>query len=68
MNEEKQEKVKRIIWDEKEVPDVLKRAGLDKESTDTSDALRVVFSELGCQRRWRWVWGGRSSMSLRGTA
>lgn len=47
VNGEKQEHVKRIIWGEMEVVEVLERAGLKQENSDASDALRIVFNELG---------------------
>jgi alcohol dehydrogenase class IV len=64
VNEEKQEQVKRIIWGEKEVVEVLEKAGLNKESSDASDALRVVFNELGMPASLKEVGVGRDKFEV----
>jgi alcohol dehydrogenase class IV len=64
VNEEKQGKVKNIIWGENEVVEVLERAGLDRESSDASEALRVVFSELGMPATLKEVGVGRNKFGV----
>jgi alcohol dehydrogenase class IV len=64
VNEARQEQVKRIIWGENDVVKVLEKAGLEKENSDTSDALRVVFNELGMPALLREVGVGRDKFDV----
>lgn len=45
VNAKKQEMLKEVIWDE--VGGMLTKRGLQKEKSDTGDALRAIFNELG---------------------
>ena len=49
-NGEKQEKLKTIMWSETPVADVLKKRGLEPQSSDAGDALDAIFRELGMPR------------------
>ena len=64
VNEEKQEQVKRIIWGVNEVVEVLEKAGLKKENSDASDALRVVFNKLGMPASLKDVGVGRDKFEV----
>jgi alcohol dehydrogenase class IV len=64
VNGEKQEQVKRIIWGEKEVVEVLEGAGLKQENSDASDALRIVFNELGMPASLKEVGVGRDKFGV----
>ena len=66
----KQEVLQEVMWHE--VGDILVMAGLRKESSDTGDALRAIFDELGMLRSLRDVgvgkedWGQIAVNSLTG--
>jgi alcohol dehydrogenase class IV len=52
--------VKRTLWsDEAGLADVLRRRGLEEESSDAGDALRAFFDELGMPRSLKDVGVGR---------
>ena len=63
-NGDKQEKVKEIIWREPIVATALEEAGLTREDSDASDALRVVFQVLGMPATLKEVGVGRDKFDV----
>lgn len=59
VNAEKQEKVKKALWEEVAIVEVLKKRGLEKQSSDVGDALDAIFRELGMPRSLKEVNIGR---------
>lgn len=50
VNADRQEIVKRILWEEPEIAAVLSKRDLQRDGTDAGDTLRAVFDELGMPR------------------
>lgn len=50
VNGEKQDRLKKAMWSETAVAEVLKARGLSDESSDAGDALDAMFRELGMPR------------------
>ena len=59
VNSHKQEKLKKVMWSELPVAEVLKKRGLTPGNSDLGDALDAVFRELGMPRSLKEVNVGR---------
>jgi alcohol dehydrogenase class IV len=59
VNREKQERLRKAMWSEPPIVEVLKSTGLKEESSDAGDALDAIFLELGMPRSLKEVGVGR---------
>ena len=59
VNGEKQEKLRKVMWSEAPVSEVLTKRGLREESSGAGDALDAIFRELGMPRTLKEVGVGR---------
>lgn len=59
VTKKQQETIKQIIWEDQFIAGVLRQSGLDKGTSDASDALRAIFVDLGMPRSLKNVGVGR---------
>ena len=60
VNGKQQDKLKKIMWDEAPVAEVLTKTGLKEENSDIGDALDAIFRELGMPRSLKEFGVGRN--------
>ncbi|KAF2096159.1 putative Fe-containing alcohol dehydrogenase [Rhizodiscina lignyota] len=64
VNEEKQEKLKNVIWQEPAVAEMLTDSGLKQDESDLADALDKAFRILGMPRSLKEVGVGRDQFDM----
>jgi alcohol dehydrogenase class IV len=64
VNEERQQKVKDILWEQAEVKTVLSEQGLQRDMSDLGDILDCVISQLGMPRSLKAVSVGKDKLDL----
>lgn len=64
VNQKRQDVIKRILWDEDDIADVLQEHGLKRDSSDVGDALRAVFNELKMPSSLKQVGVGRDKFEV----
>ena len=64
VNGEKQERLKKVMWSEAPVSEVLRRRGLEEDGSDAGDALDAIFRELGMPRSLKEVGVGRDKFNV----
>ena len=64
VNGAKQDILKGVIWQEAAIAEVLRKRGLNKESSDVGDALDAIFRELGMPRLLKEVKVGRDKFGV----
>ena len=64
INADRQDQLKRLVWRDPVVADVLERRGLGRESSDLGDALDGVFRALGMPRSLKEVGVGTAQFGV----
>jgi alcohol dehydrogenase class IV len=67
VNADKQQVLKKVVWEDSTMAGVLRRRGLDQGPSDLGDALDAIFRELGMPRTLKEVGVGRDKFPMLAT-